>query len=409
MTSKNSTLFVRLREISRELWVRVTAFSVAAVLLAALASWVGPYMPDGFGFELASGAVDDILNILAASMLTVTTFSVSIMVTAYGSATSNATPRATRLLAEDNAAQTAVGVFIGSFLFSIVGIVGLAMGLYQGNSRVLLFLATLGDIALITWALLRWVDHLNSFGRMHDIVSRIERVATTAAERYRDRPALGAIPGTSPLSTDAATVASRQHGYVRAVDMMALQGVAADQNLIVEMLRMPGKYVHEGEPLLRLSREVEDDVANTLRDAVLIGNQRSFDEDVGYGLIVLSEVASRALSPAVNDPGSAIDALRAGTRVLMALHGTPSDDAAQSCDRVYAPEPDLGAIYASFFSSIARDGAGLIEVQETLLDCLAALSQVTDQPYPQIEAERAKTRALAALDQAWERDRLNAA
>ena len=299
--------------------------------------------------------------------------------------------------------------FIGSFLFSIVGIVGLAMGLYQDNGRVLLFLATLGDIALITWALLRWVDHLNSFGRMHDIVSRIERVATEAAGKYRDRPALGAIPGTSPLSTDAATVPSRQNGYVRAVDMMALQGVAEDQNLIVEMLRMPGKYVHQGEPLLRLSRAVGDEVAETLRDAVLIGNQRSFDEDVGYGIIVLSEVASRALSPAVNDPGSAIDVLRAGTRVLMALHGAPSGDEAQTCDRVYAPEPDLGAIYASFFSSIARDRAGLIEVQETVQDCLDALAHVTDQPYPQIEAKRAHARAIAALDQDWERDRLNAA
>jgi len=57
-------------------------------------------------------------------------FSVSTMVAAYGAATSNVTPRATRLLMEDNTSQNVLGTFIGSFLFSLVGIIALGTGLY---------------------------------------------------------------------------------------------------------------------------------------------------------------------------------------------------------------------------------------------------------------------------------------
>lgn len=66
--------------------------------------------------KVGAEAVDNILNILASSMLAVTTFSLSIMVTAYGSATTNVTPRATRLVVEDVTTQNVLATFIGSFL-----------------------------------------------------------------------------------------------------------------------------------------------------------------------------------------------------------------------------------------------------------------------------------------------------
>ena len=177
----------RLRVELRKMWVRVVLYSLAGVLLALLAPLIGPILPYVPKIDLASGSVDALLNIIASSMLAVTTFSMSILVGAYGSATSNATPRATRLLEEDRTAQTAVSIFIGSFLFSIVGIIGLSAGLYSDNARVLLFVATLGDIALIAWALVRWVNHLNDFGRMSDIIARIETAAKPAPAKAKPK------------------------------------------------------------------------------------------------------------------------------------------------------------------------------------------------------------------------------
>ena len=129
-----------LRQFSKRMWVRASMFSLAAAAIALIAAWIGPYIPFPWELKLAAGSVGNILNILASSMLAVTTFSLSIMVSAYGSATSNVTPRATKLLITDSVATNTLSTFIGTFLFAIVGIVGLAADIYGTTGRIILVL-----------------------------------------------------------------------------------------------------------------------------------------------------------------------------------------------------------------------------------------------------------------------------
>ncbi|MBA4490942.1 DUF2254 domain-containing protein [Paracoccus sp. S1E-3] len=401
--------WLRLRAELRRMGVRVALFSMAGIALAISARYVGPFVPDIPGIDLASGAVDSLLNIIASSMLAVTTFSMSIIVGAYGSVTANATPRATRLLEEDRTAQTAVAVFTGSFLFSIMGIIGLSAGLYPGNARVLLFIVTVIDILLITWALLRWVSHLNEFGRMRDIIARIELACRAPAQAFRDAPALGGVAADTVPDPAGPDLSAREAGHVRFVDLPRLQACASRGGVVVAVLRMPGKYVHRGEALLRLSAPVSDDIAAEMTGAFTLGASRSFDQDLRYGLTVLSEVGSKALSPGINDPGTAIEVLRAGTRIFEALHESTGTRAKPRFDRVIVPPLNVGALYQEFFSPIARDGAGMLEVQETLQDCLLALERIGDAPAARRESERAMTRALETLTEGWERDQLRAA
>lgn len=120
-----------LKHLMGELWVRVTIFSLAGILLAFLARRFSGYVPDQFELSLAAGSVESLLNILASSMLAVTTFSLSIVRSSYSSVTNNATPRATQLLVDDPIAKDTLGTFVGSFIFSIFGIVGLSGGFYE--------------------------------------------------------------------------------------------------------------------------------------------------------------------------------------------------------------------------------------------------------------------------------------
>lgn len=403
---QNSAWVQRVREIAHRMWFRVTLFSVGGVALALLAQWIGPYLPYIPEIELASGSVSSLLNIIASSMLAVTTFSMSIIIGAYGGATNSATPRATELLAADSVAQNAVSVFIGSFLFSIVGIIGLSAGFYASQGRVLLFAATLLNILLIVWTLLRWVDHLNEFGRMTDIIGRIEEAALGAARLFRDQPRLGACPLPSHLPANAGRVFPARPGHVRFVDMPALQEAAEKLDVRIEILRMPGKYVHRHEPLVAVSRELDDKEAATLRRTFTIGLRRSFDQDMRYGMIVLSEVASRALSDAINDPGTAIDVIRAGTRVLAEYHRPAERDARDRPrhDRIHAPDPEMRELYREFFSPIVRHGAAEPEVIETLLDSVEALGQGGGDPtLARRIAREARARAAEVLKRDWER------
>ena len=90
-----------LSRLRRTLWIRVSLYALmgfAAAVAATLASWLPWPLP----IDISAEAIDSLLNVIASSMLAVTTFSVTALTSAYGSATSNATPRATRLLTEDD-------------------------------------------------------------------------------------------------------------------------------------------------------------------------------------------------------------------------------------------------------------------------------------------------------------------
>ena len=105
--------------LTRRLWFRAGIYGVAAVataLIAAFASSLVPQdVPDVFGAE----AVEDILKIIAASMLAVATFSLGATVSALTSASGTATPRAAQLLVEDSTTQHVISTFIGAFIFSL--------------------------------------------------------------------------------------------------------------------------------------------------------------------------------------------------------------------------------------------------------------------------------------------------
>ncbi|MDO5647081.1 DUF2254 domain-containing protein [Paracoccus sp. (in: a-proteobacteria)] len=400
----------RLREPMKSIGVRVTLFSVGGVALALLTAWLSPMLPWDMPIQPASGSVDSLLNVVATAMLPVATFSVSIIVTAYGAAAGGATPRATRLLAADPTAQTAVAVFIGAFMFAIVGIIGLAAGAYEDAGRPFLFIATLGVIILIAWALLRWVHHLSQYGRIGDIIARVETEAVAAARYMRDNPTLGARPVGDGLGDDAIPLANEQAGYVQHIDVETLNNLAEQAGVTVEIRRMPGNYAHYGEPLLRLSAPCHD-VTDKMRDAFTIGTDRDFEQDVRYGLIVLSEIATRALPPMVNDPGTVISVLRSGTRILTALHGAddPTHAPAAALPRfahVLAPELDMATVYREFFAPVARDGANLAEVMQTLLDCLDALEPMGGGDAARDVAQQARMRAEKHLTQGWELDLL---
>src|SRR5690554_7197137 len=107
-------------------------------------------------------------------MLAVTTFSLGVMTSAFGAATTNVTPRATKLLMEDRLTQNVLSTFIGAFLFSIVGIIVLKTGSYGERGRAVLFLITIVVIGLVVIQLLRWINHLISLGRVGTTIDRVE-------------------------------------------------------------------------------------------------------------------------------------------------------------------------------------------------------------------------------------------
>ena len=394
----------RISQLSREIWVPVVGYAALGVGTAFLSIPVAPFVPDGLATAIGADAVDEVLSILASSMLAVTTFSLSIMVSAMAAASANATPRSTRLLREDRTAQNVLATFVGAFLFSVVGIVALHAGLYQAGGKPVLFVAAVVVIGLVVAALLRWIVHLTTFGRMADTLDRVETAAAEAlAARVAD-PYLGGLRAEGPVPDHFTPVRAEIAGYVEHVDVAALETIAGTIGATLRVAALPGAFVHPGAPLVWRSGGMLDENQETeLRTAFSIGLSRSFDQDPRFGLIVLTEIASRALSPAVNDPGTAIDVIGRLLRVL-SLWTEPAEPV-QRYRNVLVPPIRVSDLLEDAFLPIARDGAGLVEVQIRLQKALAALVMMAPDvfgPSAAGMAERALGHARTALSQTTE-------
>jgi len=371
---------------AKRLWFRATLFSLLGVVTALLAVVFKDAVPVTLSARIGADAVDKILGIIASSMLAVTTFSLSTMVSAYSAASSGVTPRATSLVMEDATTQNALATFIGSFLFSLVGIIALSTGAYGTQGRVLLFTVTIAVVILIIYTLLRWIDHLSKLGRVGETIDRVERAVINAIEQRATHPCLGgaAYPLDLILPASAAQIKSTQTGYVQHIDVLRLSKIALDADVRIYLEVLPGAFVHEGMVVARVLAVSDSPVkgADALHSeifaALTIGLRRTFEHDPRFGLSVLSEIASRALSPAVNDPGTAIDIIGRGVRSLTCwgkLHPLAKDTDNQ-CDRVHVRALVADDLFDDFFAPISRDSAGLHEVNLRLIKALACLAQI---------------------------------
>jgi uncharacterized membrane protein len=392
-----------LLQLSRRLWLRVSLFAVVAIVTALLGIVAPDFLPSFVPTRIGPDAIDRILGILASSMLAVTTFSLATMVSAYGAATNNATPRATKLLMDDPTSQNALGTFIGSFLFSLVGIIALSTGAYGEAGRLLLFAVTLAVVALIVITILRWIDHLSRLGRVGETIDRVEAAAQRALRERIRTPYLGGRPLPDPdrwIPDEAAPVFTQSFGYVQHVDVEAIQEHAAAAGGEVYVLTLPGAFVHPRRPLARVLGIADEAARRRIAAAFSVGDARSFDQDPRFGVCVLAEIGSRALSPAVNDPGTAIDVIGTGVKVLAAW-ATPDEaqEPTLQCPLVHVPPIRVDELFDDFFTPIARDGAAMVEVQVRLQKALHSLSDLDPARFG-AAARRHSSMALARAESA---------
>ena len=393
---------VVLRRITRRVWFRAALMTLGGILLALLAGLLGAWITAPMSIDLGQGSVSTLLQIIASSMLAVSTFSLTIMVTAYSSAATSGTPRATQLLIEDRTSQNVLSLFIGSFTFALVGIVALSTGYYDEEGRTVLFLGTLAVIVLIVIALLRWINHLAHFGRVADTIDRVEQAALEVVCEYAERPTMGGVPLRRLPRRPLRAVHGSRVGYVTQLDMTKLQSAAESAETDVYVVATPGRQADVVVPLAYVPAESPEDVDEAVRQAFLVDDHRTFESDPRLGVIALSEIGIRALSSAVNDPGTAIEVIAALERVFAAMADAEPRQG-PDYDRVHVREVQLADLVTDAFRPLARDGAGFVEVHLRLQRTLGALAALAGpawaRPFRAAAAD-ADRRAAAGLDRA---------
>lgn len=400
------------RDIRQQIWFSVALYCLLGFIAAISALFLDPFIPEGVSSKIGADAVDRILGIIAASMLAVTTFSISTMVQAFVSASTGATPRAAQLVVEDRTAQQALASFIGAFVFSLVGLIALSTGSYGSSGRLVLFAATIGVIVLIVLMLMRWIQRLSRLGRLGETIDQVEQATLKAVQARRDAPCLGGHCASGKIPAGTFPIAASSIGYVRRIDVEGLSKLAEENDCEIYVSCLPGAFATPDRPLLAVTIAVDETLQAKLRGCFMVGDQRSFEQDPRFGFIVLAEIASRALSPAVNDPGTAIDVI--GTMVrLMADWVEKQENTSKEIRHPYVHVPPIAFddVLDDAVVPIARDGAAIVEVGIRLQKGLLAMQQFG---HPELASAARKhaisalARAVDALVFAEDRDRLRA-
>lgn len=396
MKKTTSIYIYRLRE---KLWFRPLLICILSVVGALFAHQADGTRLDTLVPSIKADSIESLLDTISATMLVISIFAVASMLAAFSAASSTATPRSFKIVVTDDVSQNALSVFIGAFIFSIVATVALKTGYYGQSGRFILFLFTLILFAVVILTFLRWVDRISRLGRLEHTIAQVEAVAAKSLSRYIRCPMLGALPLATTGYTGQA-IPSHSVGYVRHLNLESLQAIAKEANGKIQLNTLPGKFVHQNSTLAYITSEGVLDVARItqeINEAVLIGDTRLFDEDPRFGLIALTEIASRALSPGINDPGTAIQIIGSHERLFFLWNEAGKDNEVRY-ERIEVPKITVADFFDDAFRPISRDGADNIEVMLRLQNAFKSIET--------IEQEEIKKAAIQHSQAAYARAEL---
>ncbi|WP_425637992.1 DUF2254 domain-containing protein [Algoriphagus yeomjeoni] len=380
-------IFIVVNRIREQLWFRPFVFSLISVAVALAA-----HMADGTNLNdivpiIKIESIKGLLDILSASMLVISIFAVASMVSAFSAASSTATPRSFKVVVRDDVSQYALSTFIGAFIFSIVATVAIDNGYFEEAGIFILFLITLVLFTLVILTFLRWVDRISRLGRLENTIVQIEDIAMKSFSCYIKNPLLNALPTTGKFPSGK-PVCSEAVGYIQHIDVETLQDLALELDLKIQLNCLPGKFVHKNfvTAFIHSSQEVDMDmVTQKVHASIHIGQTRLYDEDPRFGLIALTEIASRALSPGINDPGTAIQILGSHERLFFLWQDELENKTENELlyNRVEVLQIRMQDFFEDAFRPISRDGADNLEVMLRLQKTLSALATIN---HPEIKA-----------------------
>ncbi|MCB9394787.1 MAG: DUF2254 domain-containing protein [Acidimicrobiaceae bacterium] len=362
-----------MRRVRDSLWFAPATAAIGAIAICILAYLIGRTWQPGISVDISEDTLITVLALFASSMLTVATFSLSAIITSASNVAASTTPRASMQVVTDARGRVAISSFVAAFVYSVISILGLVALRFGRLGRLSLFVGLIVIFTVVLVSFITWVDRVLQLGRQQHAVASLLENATRAATPS----AISTFGGTAwdgVVPDGAVAVVDDRVGRVVRLDVEAAHAVAESSGARVILPLRPGDTVEPSRPVAWViaPEPPDDDVAERLRRAVEIDRFRGPD-DVRFHLVVLAETADRALSPGVNDPGTAIVVLDQ----LLAFFVTYRERLGE-----IGPTPRADVLVAPLtadelvrdaFGPIARDGASMVEVGVRLQKVLAAL------------------------------------
>ncbi len=304
-------------ELKSSLWI----IPIVAIPLELLATRVVHLLDGKLGWiflGLTVSGAQAMYQAIVSAILSFLVFTFGSLLVAIQVASSQLTPRViSTTLLSDRVVKWSVGLFIFTLLFALSAQNRLDKDV---NELVAFVTACLAIVCFATFFFL--IDHASRLLRPISVLSQVGGEGLHVIRNVYPEQSVG--PSTeegrsrSRGSPDACVLHEEKSAIVVAVDLPALMAEAVKRDIVIELAPQVGDFVAVDEPLFYVFGKATID-AGVLRDAVLFGTERTMQQDPTFAFRIVIDIALRALSPAINDPTTAVLAIDQLHRMLRSV------------------------------------------------------------------------------------------
>lgn len=292
--------------VENSIWVFPFFSMLVALILVPLLHW----FEDAMGWQSAVNpdAARALLGTLAASMFTFIVFVSSALLIAVQIASAQLSPRIIAIVFKDPVTKFSLTAFVFIFTFTLAVLVRIDGSVPLLTTRIAAYgcLASLGVFLYL-------IDHVGKALRPSGAMRAVALMGREVIENVYPK-FLSDIQETNktPVVLDAAkalTVSNAKEGAILAFDIPGLVSLAKRADCVIELVPQVGDFVAIGAPLFRVYQDGTALSPDDLQQSVAVGQERTLQQDPTLVFRILVDIASKGLSPAINDPTTAVLAI----------------------------------------------------------------------------------------------------
>jgi uncharacterized membrane protein len=377
------------------LWLMPTVFVMVALVGGTFIALLEP--AEGTALEpfVFGGTADgarDLLTALAGAMITVTGLTFSLTVVALQMAAGQYSPRVLRNFLTDRGNQAVLSTLVATFAYCIAVLRVIREEEASGDELMPRLAVTLGVVlSLVALGMLVYfLHHLTRQLRVDTILRDIATDTLEAAGQAFPEPLDDGLPAP-PLpepTPNAVRVRALRSGHLQQVELRGLTSSAAERDVVVRLRPAVGHHVTKGTTLAWVwprdgaafdGDEDEKGLNRLVHDRVQLGQERTLQQDVAFGLRQLVDIGAKALSTGMNDPTTAVQAVGLLSVVLSDLAGrqlgSTIDLDEEGRPRTVLPRPTFRDFLHLMCDQIRRYGGDEPTVVLALLGALADIAE----------------------------------
>ena len=359
----------------------LSALTVAIAVLYLENRGITPRLDEDFGFLLVRGTENArmVLGTIIGSMISLTVFSFSMVMVVLSRASDSLSPRVLPQLVASKAHQVVLGFYMGTIVYSLILIVNVNPDQRIPALGILLSMA----FAIVSLALFIYFIHSISRNiQVDNILGQILRDTSKQMDQL-SRSNSKTKAGETPVRFDKAIkIHAKRSGYCRVVNLDGLVSFLSRRNLTLFVPVYHGYFVISDQTIAFLSGlAIEPEDTERITRHIYSDDDGDDDYEFHFGFRKISEIAVKALSPGINDPGTALRAIRYLTFLFRQYLNVPKYvDYTDSEDKVRVVKklPEIDDLLQNYLTPIRQYSGGSTEVLSALADLFETLFQMAN-------------------------------